>query len=71
MKKLDGSVADLLSGEEVTLPQPRPTPKRNQGELTVSLPTENTANHGGETQQAEHEVRLLQTIKIPAGHQKW
>ena len=67
MKKSDGSVADLLSGEEVTLPQPRPTAKRNQGELTVSLPTENTTNHGGETQQAEHEVRLL---KIPAGHQK-
>ena len=69
MKKSDGSIADLLSGE-VTLPQPQSTAKQNQGELAVSSPTEKMAKHGGETQQGEHEVRLLQAIKIPAGHQK-
>ena len=74
MKKSDGRAADLLSGEEVTLPQdlrPQPTANQSQGLPDVSSPTKMMASHGrGDAQQVEHEVRLLQAVKVSAGHQK-
>ena len=74
MKKSDGRAADLLSGEEVMLLQdlpPTPTSSQSQGELEVSSPTKKTANQKRDAaQNVEHEVRLLQAVKVPAGYQK-
>ena len=74
MKKPDGRAVDLLSGDEVTLLQiphtQTPSTQQNPVGLAVSTPTEEMANNCDDAVQVGTEMRFLQAVKVPAGHQK-
>jgi hypothetical protein len=77
MRAPAGEATDLLSGQRVTLeilktslPQTPASGPSIRGESSP-LPTEDVVSRCEETKQpVGYEVRLLQAVRVPAGHQK-